>query len=198
MKCFSKIFLIGAIMICIMHAAQVEGQDLQRSIADKVLRFHVRANSDTEEDQALKLEVRNGIIQYLEELLAGADGLETSKELLYEHMEDVEAIASRVIYEKGYDYEVSIYFTREYFPVRKYGNVVLPPGEYEALRVDIGEAAGKNWWCILYPAMCFVESTHAVYQEEEELLEVFTEEEYEYVTEYTIRFKYLTFLNDYM
>jgi stage II sporulation protein R len=195
MKC--PVWLAVLMILTVMHTAEAEGRVLQEEIADKVIRFHVRANSDTQEDQELKLCVRDAVMEELEKSLSQDADIDSTREELLEYIPLICETARQVIFDKGYEYAVKVYLTKEYFPVRKYGDVVLPPGEYEALRVDIGKAEGKNWWCILYPAMCFVETTHAVYDydADQKLQEVFTQEEYEYVTDYTIRFKYLTFLN---
>lgn len=200
MKCFlEKIMRYPAMLAAIMLVTLIftferDGRRLQEDIANKVLRFHVRANSDTLEDQELKLMVRDGIIRYLEPVLMGSHDVSESREILSTHFSQIEQAAKQVILDNGQSYDVKVYLTEEYFPARVYGTVTLPPGVYQALRVDIGEGKGKNWWCILYPAMCFVESTHGVC-DEAELGEVLTPEEYDFVTGYEIRFKYLTFLN---
>lgn len=202
MKCFyfvDKIMrypLFLAIVMCVMvtGTAKREEDRLQEDISEKVLRFHVRANSDTTEDQTLKLAVRDGIIEYLKPVLADAQSAEDTKAILREQISEIEDTARKVIKCNGQNYDVSVYFTEEYFPARMYGAVTLPPGKYQALRVDIGEAKGKNWWCILYPAMCFVESTCAVC-DDDKLEAVLTPEEYDFLAGYEIRFKYLTFLN---
>lgn len=200
MKCFFEkigrcpMVLAAVMLMTLFFTFERDGRMLQEDIADKVLRFHVRANSDTEQDQELKLKVRDEIIAYLEPVLFASQGVGESKTILAGHFAQLEEVARRVILDNGQTYDVNVYLTEEYFPARVYGAVTLPPGRYEALRVDIGKAQGKNWWCILYPAMCFVESTHAVC-DENELEETLTPEEYDFVTGYEIRFKYLTFLN---
>lgn len=204
MKCLlEKIIKYPALIIIIMmflviNTAEKEGRSLQEGISDKIIRFHVRANSDTEEDQQLKLEVRNGVMEYLEPLLSESESTDETRRILSENIDEIIEISEKIIIENGYAYNVDVYFNEEYFPLRKYGNAVFPSGEYEAFRIDIGDACGKNWWCVLYPAMCFVETTHAVYDEEGELKSVLTDEEFEYVTDYTVQFKYLTFLNKYL
>ena len=126
-----------------------------------LFRSHVLANSDSEEDQALKLKVKEGVTGYLDQYL-NEDGmtLDETKEIVEDKKEDVIVLAQEIIRENGYDYSVTAELTTDYFPVKSYGDVTLPAGEYEAFRIKIGEAEGKNWWCILYPPLCFVDASY--------------------------------------
>lgn len=159
--------------------------DVQKGIAKQILRFHVIANSDRKEDQALKLKVKDEVVAYLQELLEDAEGLEETKECLAEHMEDIEEKAREVIKKEGYSYSAKASMEHTFFPRKTYGDLAFPAGEYEALRIKIGKAEGKNWWCVMYPSLCFVDSIHAVVPEEEkELLKnILTEEEYDSILE---------------
>lgn len=148
------------------------GNELQQAesveaFTKEILRFHVRANSDSNEDQRLKGKVKTKILEKLEPVLADADSLEETKSLLVSEREMIRNTAIQVIYEEGYCYDVDVYFTEEEFPLREYGDIVFPAGTYEALRVDIGEAKGRNWWCVLYPGLCFVDASYAVVPEED-------------------------------
>lgn len=177
-----------------------ENDKLQSGIAQEIIRFHVRANSDSQEDQQLKLAVKDAVVTYLEPILAESGSIQESHEILEEHTEEICQIAVSVLDEAGSDEPVSAYFEQSYFPMKTYGDVTFPPGTYEAFRVDIGEHEGKNWWCVLYPPLCFVDAVYGVVPEDSkaQLANVLTEEEYDAVTgkEYRFRFKYLTFLND--
>lgn len=175
-------------------------QEIQQGIADQIIRFHVIANSDTQEDQELKLKVKGEVVDYMQEILRGADGIEETRTRILSHIPDIRREAGRVIREEGYTYPVTVELTDTYFPIKTYGDCTFPEGTYEALRIKIGKAQGKNWWCVLYPNLCFVDATHAVVPEEEKqmLKNVLTEQEYNSITEETpvkIRFRYLTFLN---
>lgn len=172
----------------------------QENIAKELIRFHVRANSDSEADQQLKLQVKNAVVAYMERLLEGSGSVEESGKRIEDNMEEILQEAMQVIHENGYEYDVSGYMVKEYFPLRVYGDVALPPGEYTAFRIDIGEAEGKNWWCVLYPPLCFVDITHGVVPDEskEELKNVVGEEEYALTDTYSLEFKYLKFLNKYL
>ena len=162
----------------------------QQKLAEEVLRFHVLANSDSEEDQALKMKVKEAVISYMKEELPDAQSVEETKKWTGSHEEELEAAARKVIEEEGYDYDVKANLTTSYFPDKTYGDVTFPSGYYEALRIEIGEAKGHNWWCVLYPNLCFIDAVHAVVPEEgkQELKAVLEEEEYEMVTA-TSKFK---------
>lgn len=175
-------------------------EELQHGIAEKVLRFHVLANSDTEEDQQLKLAVRDAVGSKMSELLAGAESKTACEAVVLAQMDEIEKTAEQVILEAGYDYEVEAFLDEVDFPIKTYGNYTFPAGRYEALEIVIGEGAGRNWWCVMYPNMCFSGSVYEIVEEEagEELREVLTQEEYEKIFSdgnYEVQFKYLTFLN---
>ena len=160
----------------------------QKMLAEKVFRFHVLANSDSEEDQAVKLKVRDAVLSYIKEGTASeaveeSDAKQT-KEWVQEHLEEVEDIADAVLREEGYGYSSEAEVEVCYFPDKQYGDIFFPQGDYEALRVKLGEAKGHNWWCVLYPNLCFTSSTCAVVSDEgkEDLKETLTAEEYEMVT----------------
>ncbi len=176
-------------------------ESLQASIATKILRFHVLANSDSAEDQALKLLVRDAVGAYLEPLLSESSNLTETEAIVTSNMQDIEATAEAVIGEEGYDYSVSACLAWVDFPEKTYGDYTFPAGEYEALELVIGDGAGQNWWCVLYPNMCFRGSVYEVIDEdaEEELRQVLTPEEYEEVFssgEVEVRFRLLDFIRN--
>lgn len=156
-------------------------EDALKSPEDVIVRFHVRANSDSEEDLALKYEVRDAVLAEL------ADGLETVENdgaalrYIMQKLPDIRQAARAVVDEAGYDYTISAYVVREEFPIREYGELVLPAGTYRALRVDIGAAKGENFWCMLYPMMCYTMDAGAVVDSEdaEKLAQALDEESYE-------------------
>lgn len=182
----------------IILSEQVEAT--QENIASGIIRFHVRANSDSKEDQALKMQVKDAVVAYMEELLKDSENVNESAEIIQNNMDGILRTAMEVIHENGYVYDISGCMTEEYFPLRVYGDVALPPGKYTAFRIDIGDALGKNWWCVLYPPLCFVDITHGVVPEDsrEELKNVIGEEEYASVDTCSLEFKYLKFLNKWM
>lgn len=173
---------------------------IQQGISHKIIRFHVIANSDSDADQALKLKVKEAVVNYTSELLCNSKSISETEDLLSSHTNDIISIANKVISENDYDYPVTAEITDTYFPTKSYGSYTFPPGTYRAFQIKIGEAKGKNWWCVLYPPLCFIDISHGtVNPESEELLkETLTTDEFQAVSdEYTVkyRFKYLTFLN---
>ena len=173
---------------------------IQQGISHKIIRFHVIANSDSDADQALKLKVKEAVVNYTAELVCNSKSISETEDLLSSHTNDIISIANNVISENDYDYPVTAEITDTYFPTKSYGSYTFPPGTYRAFQIKIGEAKGKNWWCVLYPPLCFIDISHGtVNPESEELLkETLTTDEFQAVSdEYTVkyRFKYLTFLN---
>ena len=128
-------------------------------IKDKLIRFHVIANSDTEEDQSLKLKVRDKVVEALSEKLKGVTSLEEAEIILNDNIDYVNNIAKDVILNNNYDYEVNTMLSYENFPDKVYGDYVFPQGNYEAFRVIIGSGQGRNWWCVMFPSLCFVDES---------------------------------------
>lgn len=192
-------YICSGIVIFLYVWNVVLGNDmLQPSIASKILRFHVLANSDLEADQEVKERVRDAVGLYLKPLLEEADDLEETKQIVDENMEDIIAVAKQTLQEHGYDYSVSAQITRTDFPEKSYGMYTFPAGEYEALQIVLGEGEGQNWWCVLYPNMCFRGSVFEVVEEEagEALREVLSPWEYADVFDsgkVELRFKFLEF-----
>ena len=178
---------------------------LQQDIAGEIIRFHVRANSDTDEDQQLKLLVKQELVEYMGNLLKNAADRDEARKILTENIENIENIAKGVIKDNKKEYNVKAYFEDSYFPVKVYGDMTFPQGVYEAFRVDIGAAEGKNWWCVLYPSLCFADITHGSMADDakKELEAVLDEDELELLyenqdgakRECVYEFKIFTFLN---
>lgn len=186
-----KMIVIGVVAVMVGmvftygQANREQEENMQENIAEKVLRFHVLANSDSEEDQNLKLKVKDEVVEYLDRYLAEDSlSLEQTKEIIEEQKSQVIALAEHVIRENGYDYTVTADIEHTYFPVKAYGDVTLPAGEYEAFRIQIGNAQGKNWWCILYPPLCFVDASYGYVPDESKqtLKNVLDEDSYNVVT----------------
>lgn len=128
-------------------------------IVNKIIRFHVIANSDSEEDQNLKLKVRDKVIEYVSDQLKECKDLNEARDFIIENKSAVEKIAEDVIKENGYSYNITSMLSKENFPDKVYGDLVFPQGEYEAYRILIGNAEGQNWWCVMFPPLCFVDET---------------------------------------
>ncbi len=121
---------------------------------DNIIRLHVLASSDSDEDQALKLKVRDGVLETVSELLDGINDRQIAEDILRENLEKIKASAVKVLSDEGVETDVDVTLTKEAYPTREYGCITLPSGEYTSLRVLIGEAQGKNWWCVLFPRLC--------------------------------------------
>ena len=135
--------------------------DAQAQVADSILRFHVVANSDSEADQALKLLVRDAVLEEYHEILANVDDRVASVAIIRAELENIETIAAGVVSDVGFDYNVDVKLSNQFFPTRAYGGLMLPPGMYDALTIRIGSASGQNWWCVMFPPLCFVDETQA-------------------------------------
>lgn len=156
-------------------------EEIQENIADNIIRLHVIANSDTDTDQSLKLKVRDGIIEQLQDTIAGTSSAAGAEKLLASQEDNIKNSALDIISGNGYNYPVNVSLEERYFPVKSYGDLIFPAGNYKALCVEIGEAKGRNWWCVLFPSLCFVDETYAVVPDssKEKLKENLSEEEYE-------------------
>lgn len=160
----------------------------QETLAKEVLRFHVLANSDGEGDQTVKLKVRDRVLAYMEENMTpkSQEAWDTAKTKTWvkAHLEELEDTADQVLKEEGYPYRSAAELEVTYFPDTQYGDIFFPQGEYEALRIRLGDARGHNWWCVLYPNLCFTDTACTVVSDEgrKGLKEVLTAEEYEMVT----------------
>ena len=136
----------------------------QQELADSMIRFHVIANSDTEEDQALKLAVRDRVLEEAEGLYPEGATLEQAQAALEGHLNTLAAAGREVVEEQGYDYPVSARLEDCWFPTKEYEDFALPAGNYTALRVTIGEGKGQNWWCVAFPPLCLGAASETVDQ----------------------------------
>src|SRR5699024_1387470 len=127
---------------------------VQEDLREQVLRFHVRANSDSAEDQREKLMVRDAVIDYVSPYMEQAETKEEAVEILKEKKEEIRRTADGVLERQGNPRKVEVYFTTESFPEREYDGYTFPAGVYDAVRVDLGEAGGHNWWCVMFPDLC--------------------------------------------
>ena len=173
-------------------------QHMPEELSAKVLRFHVLANSDSEADQELKLDGRAGGGVYMNRLHADEATQEESVKIAQEHLEDIQEVAGEVIARERYDYPVTAAVEWTEFPDKTYGDYHMPAGSYEALRVVIGEGKGRNWWCVMFPNMCFSDTVFEVVEDEakENLYQVMTLHEYRKMIESPdkeVRFRYLPF-----
>lgn len=130
-------------------------------IPQEAIRLRILANSDSAEDQWLKREIRDDVVAYMQSLTGEMDSIETARQLITKHLPEIERRSEQMIERHGFTYDVDVDFGRVPFPTKLYGNHVYPAGDYEAVRISIGEGTGANWWCVLFPPLCFVDMTNA-------------------------------------
>ena len=171
-------------------------QDLQKS----VFRLHVIANSNSVQDQNLKYIVRDNIIEYMKTICDNSKSKEETIQIVSDHLDDFTNIANQTIKDQGFSYEATAQIGNFEFPTKTYGDISFPSGYYDALKIQIGEAKGQNWWCVLYPSLCFVNVTSGIVPEEskEDLKESLNEEEYQVISDsqnpsMQIKFKVIEF-----
>ncbi len=183
-------------------------REVGKGLAENIIRLHVIANSDSPEDQALKRDVRDAVIAFMKESLEESESIEQTRLIINNNIDKIIQLSEKVIREKGKDYTVKAMLGTYPFPTRAYGDITLPAGNYQALRIIIGEGMGENWWCVLFPPLCFVDASHGTIPEsaKEELRDVLTSEEYRIVTStdsdgdipVRVRFKVLEFFQSSM
>ena len=154
-------------------------------ISDSVFRLHVIANSDSDEDQSLKYKVRDNLLKYMNNICSNCTSKQEAINLVTEHQEKFKQVALDTIKNEGYSYNVKINIGNFEFPTKQYGDISLPAGYYDALRVEIGEAKGRNWWCVMFPSLCFIDVSSGIVPEEskEELQNVLSDEEYSIISD---------------
>ena len=165
------------------------------NLSNAVFRLHVIANSDSTVDQELKLKVRDSLLEFMNIICSNCTTKEEAIAVAEAHQNDFQQIAEKTIHDNGYNYSVKINIDNFYFPTKNYGDISLPAGLYDALRVEIGEAKGQNWWCVMFPSLCFIDISSGVVDEEakENLEDNLEKESYTiiYETENTnVKFKF--------
>ena len=157
---------------------------VSQDISNSVFRLHVLANSDSQEDQELKYKVRDNLIEYMNSLCSNITSKDEAITIAQNHLDDFIEISQKTVYENGYNYNVTVEIGNFSFPKKNYGDISLPEGMYDALRVKIGEAKGQNWWCVMFPPLCFVNVSSGIIPEESKELikEELTEDEYSIIT----------------
>lgn len=154
-------------------------------ISNNVFRLHVIANSDSKEDQELKYKVRDKVLEYMNTISKNCTSKEDVINLAKTHQEEFKNIAQNVIKENGYNYNVNIYIGKYDFPTKTYGDISFPAGNYDCLRIEIGESQGQNWWCVMFPPLCFVDVTSGIVPEDSKSLmqNNLTDEEYSIISD---------------
>lgn len=179
--------VLTAAVVTVITACQLEAvkaAEAQEQIAGEILRFHVLANSDSREDQELKLKVRDAVLVFLEDEMPRGMDLAQTEEWVRANTDGIEEAGRAVLEQAGSSYPVNAVVTTCYFPDKTYGGLMFPAGNYQALRVEIGAAKGHNWWCVLYPGLSFGDAVkvHSREEDAQRMENVLTEEEYSSVT----------------
>lgn len=154
--------IVFLLFIYVFICAQNYVSAVSSNLSEAVFRLHVIANSDSSEDQALKLKVRDSLLNYMNDICSNCTTKEEAISLADENKKNFQQIAEQTISENGYNYPVKINIDNFYFPTKNYGDITLPAGFYDALRVEIGEAKGKNWWCVMFPSLCFIDVSSGI------------------------------------
>ena len=169
--------------ICTIAGLKIRRQQAlsQQHIASQIIRLHVIANSDETEDQTLKKEVKDQVVTYLRSKMNQAASIQAARQVICQEMDALKEIAEKKIRQEGYDYPVTISLGTTYFPVKEYGDMAFPAGDYEALRVQIGKSKGRNWWCVMYPSLCLVDGVYQTVPEnsKDKLKQVLSTSEYQ-------------------
>lgn len=168
-------------IICAFSYVNAVSTDIQNS----VFRLHVIANSDSDEDQNLKYIVRDKVLEYISSISNSSMTKDEVIALASENINEIQKIAENTIYENGYNYSVKLNIGNFSFPTKKYGDITFPAGFYDALKIEIGEAKGHNWWCVMFPPLCFVDVTSGIVPEESKqtIRDNLSEEEYKLLSE---------------
>ena len=176
------ILILLSLFILISAISYVDA--VSNNIADSVFRLHVIANSDSKEDQELKLKVRDELLLYMNIISKDSTSKQEAMQIANEHKEEFTQIAEKVIKENGYNYTVNVQIGKADFPTKYYGDITLPAGTYDALKVQIGEAKGQNWWCVMFPPLCFVDVSTGIVPDnsKQELKQSLDNEEYDLIS----------------
>ena len=175
---------ITAFVFFLIFSAYSYASSISSDLSKSVFRLHVIANSDSDEDQNLKLQVRDKLLDYMNSITANVSSKDDAIKIAQDHQKDFQIIAEQTILDKGYSYPVTVEIGNYEFPTKHYGDITLPSGYYDALRVKIGDACGHNWWCVMFPPLCFVDVTSGIVPEssKDQLKENMSSEDYSIIS----------------
>ncbi len=194
-----------SLSVCILIAyalSSVIPSSGEEKLYSDVIRLHVIAESDSDEDQAVKLSVRDAVLEFVSDKMETAVTYDDAYALLSDMTDEIEEVASKRAAEKGHPVKAAVVFDREEYPVRYYDSYSLPAGEYMSMRIILGEGEGKNWWCVLFPPLCRDSAVKSDSDDEERFYAAgFTPEEYKIIkkgsgTKYRVRFRILEILSE--
>lgn len=202
-KTICSSFFVFSILAFLFFSISSYSNAISNSLSSSVFRLHVIANSDSIEDQNLKYKVRDALIDYMNSISNGLSSKDAVIDVAKNNLDNYRKVAEKVISENGFDYPISVEIGNFSFPTKVYGDISFPSGYYDALRVKIGNATGQNWWCVMFPPLCFVDVTSGVVPEDskENLEESLPEENFDIISKDTavsnFKFKIVEFFNDF-
>ena len=196
------IFILFLLILFIFFSVISYASNISNNLESNIFRLHILANSDSSIDQSLKLKVRDNIINYLENLCDNCKSKTEFYTIINENLNNIKNIASETILNNGFSYPISIELGNFYLPTKHYGNISFPAGDYDGIRIKIGEAKGENWWCSLFPPLCFTDISSGIIDSiaSKNLENNISSEEFSIVSSnnkiYKLKFKLIEFLNE--
>lgn len=201
MKLKHFLLILTLFIIFLFVSALTYSNTVFAGLENNIFRLHILANSDSPDDQALKLKVRDGILDYMNEINKNSSNKEETIINTKAHLKDIEKLCQEILIANHSDYDVTLEIGNFYFPTKYYGNISLPAGNYDAMRIKIGKAEGQNWWCSLFPPLCFIDISSGYLSEEDSkiLEDNLTEEEFMIISnsapDVKLKFKILELLS---
>ena len=195
----NKIIAAFAVALCMTAFVTAYSDNVQTDFQSNMIRLHIIANSDSDEDQAVKLKVRDAVLKETGSKIADSDE-EICKDNIANNLDEVKKIADRVLEENGFDYKSYAQYGKFPFPEKSYKSMTLPAGDYYGVRIVLGEGNGHNWWCVMYPPLCFKEGKEAQLSRESEkiLREKLDKDTYDIITKkddkVVVKFKIVEFV----
>lgn len=176
----AALLIMASVLLLLPERVSASGrtEDFSAVLTDRILRLHILAAGNDTASQEIKLHVRDAVLSVIRDAMADVTNAAEAESALLPLLDEITETADRVLADSGVSYRASAEITSEFFPIKQYGSLLLPPGEYRALRILLGEGRGKNWWCMLYPSLCFTEGiTASIAEEEKEKLRGFLSED---------------------
>ena len=158
---YFKFFILSILFILfIFFLAKSYSDTMFKNISNNFLRLHIVANSDSTEDQILKYEIRDAILNYISPYIKNASSKHDAIQILNNNMDELYNLSSNILNEHGLNYPVNISIGNFNFPTKDYSSFILPEGNYDALKIELGNAIGQNWWCVMFPSLCIVDTSN--------------------------------------
>lgn len=183
MKLLCKSVLCGFLICAMLSMVSFDAES--KEISTEVFRLHILANSDSEEDQNLKLDVRDVVQEFCYNIYDEAKTKEDAEKIISDNLDDIVTAAQNEVYRQGFDYSVKGEIVNMYFTNRVYDNITLPAGNYDAVRITLGSGEGHNWWCVMFPPICI-----SAAENDADISDVLTDEQTEMVTEKSYQYKF--------